>query len=150
MNRHANGSAPRVLRVGALVCVSLCWVALALAQSNERRYPIDIAALPLSQALEEFSKQTGLQYGYIPADDEEEKIVVHAVRGQYTADETLAAFLPAGFTFAWVNPRTISILSPPTNVPPGGVKDAVAGKDQQRSELSKDQRLSMKIGRAHV
>ena len=54
--------------------------------------------------------------------------------------------LPSGFTFAWVNVRTISIVSPPANVPPGGVKEAVAAKDQQRSELSKEQQLSMANG----
>ena len=33
-----------------------------------------------------------------------------------------------------------------SNAPPGGVKEAVAGKDQQRSELTKEQQLSMANG----
>jgi iron complex outermembrane recepter protein len=37
-------------------------------------------------------------------------------------------------------------VSPPANVPPGGVKEVVAGKDQQRSELTKEQQLSMANG----
>lgn len=146
MNRHANGSAPRALLAGAFFCISLCWVLLALAQSSERQYDIDIAALPLAEALQEFSRQTRLQFGYIPTDEAEEKLVTRAVKGRYTADEALAALLPTGFTFAWVNQRTVSILSPPANAPPGGVKEAVAGKDQQRSELSKEQQLAMANG----
>lgn len=146
MNRHPNGPAPRAFLARALICVSLWWGAVVLAQPNARHYDFDIAALPLSQALLLFSQQTGLQHGYFPTDDEEEKLVVRAIKGHYTADEALAALLPAGFTFSWVNERTISIVSPPANVPPGGVNTAVAGKDKQRSELSKEQQLSMANG----
>lgn len=146
MNRHPNGPAPRAFLARALICVSLWWGAVVFAQSNARHYDFDIAALPLSQALLLFSQQTGLQHGYFPTDDEEEKLVVRAIKGHYTADEALAALLPAGFTFSWVNERTISIVSPPANVPPGGVNTAVAGKDKQRSELSKEQQLSMANG----
>ncbi|HKS58125.1 MAG TPA: TonB-dependent receptor [Steroidobacteraceae bacterium] len=146
MNRHSNAPAPRVLLLGALVCVSLCWAAPALAQSNEAKHEFDIPALPLSQALREFSKQATLQYGYIPNDPAEEKIVVHAVKGRYTVQQALAILLPDGFTFAWVNSRTISVLSPPANAPPGGVNEAVAAKDQPRSEMSEGQRLSMANG----
>ena len=146
MNRHAAGSALRAFLAWPLLCASLCWAALALGQSAARQYDFNIGALPLSQALLLFSEQTRLQYGYFPTDDEEEKLVVRAVKGRYTADEALAVLLPAGFTFTWVNPRTITIVSPPANVPPGGVNPAIAAKDQQHSELSKEQQLSMDNG----
>jgi iron complex outermembrane receptor protein len=146
MNRHVNGPAARALFLGALICISLCWATLALAQSSEAKHEFDIPALPLSQALQEFSKQATLQYGYIPNDPAEEKIVVQAVKGRYTVQEALAILLPEGFTFAWVNARTISVLSPPENVPPGGVNESVAAKDQPRSEMSKGQQLSMVNG----
>lgn len=146
MNRHSNAPAPRVLLLGALVCISLCWAALGFAQSSEAQHEFDIPALPLSQALQEFSKQATLQYGYIPNDPAEEKIVVHAVKGRYTVQQALAILLPEGFTFAWVNSRTISVLSPPANAPPGGVKESVTAKDQPRSEISKEQQLSMANG----
>lgn len=146
MNRHAAGSALRAFLAWPLLCASLCWAALALGQSAARQYDFNIGALPLSQALLLFSEQTRLQYGYFPTDDEEEKLVVRAVKGRYTADEALAVLLPAGFTFTWVNPRTITIVSPPANVPPGGVNPAIAAKDQQHSELSKEQQLSMANG----
>jgi iron complex outermembrane recepter protein len=146
MNRHANGPAPRTLLAGVFICASLCWAALAFGQSAERQYEFDIAPLPLSQALLLFTQQTGLQLAYIPSDDEEEKIPAGAVKCRCTADQALAALLPGGFTFAWVNSRTISVLSPPANVPPGGVKEEVAKKDRQRSELSKEQQVAMANG----
>lgn len=146
MNCHANGPAPRALLVVAFIGVSLCWAALALAQANDTQRDFDIPALPLAEALQVFSRQAVLQYAYIPTDDAEEKIVVRAVKGRYTAAQALAILLPDGFTFAWVNPRTISVLSPPANAPPGGVNESVAQKDQPRSEVSKDQQLSMANG----
>lgn len=130
----------------ASVCASLCWVVLALAEEGGKQYAIDIQPLPLSQALQQFSEQTGLQYGYLPTDDEEERIVVGPIKGHLTADEALAKLLPAGFTFEWINPRTISIVSPPANAPPGGVRETAVAKDRQRSERSKEEQLSMANG----
>ncbi len=145
MNRDVNESAARTLLATIFICVSLFSATLARAE-EQRQYNIDIGQLPLSQALEKFSQQTGLQYGYLPTSDEEEQLMVGPVQGRLTASEVLAKLLPNGFTFEWTNPRTISILSPPVNPPPGGVNEAVAGKDQQRSELSKGQQLSMENG----
>ncbi len=146
MKRHANGSAARALLAGAFVCATLCFAALALAQTSKRQYDIDIAPLPLSQALQVFSQQTGLQYGYLPTDAEEEQRLVGPLKGRYTADDALARLLPAGFTVEWINPRTVSIVSPPVNVPPGGVSEAVVSDGRQRSGVSKEQQLSMANG----
>jgi iron complex outermembrane receptor protein len=146
MNRHVHRSAARALLAGALVCISLCWTALTLAQESSRQYDIDISELPLAEALQAFSRQTGLQHGYLPTDEEEEQTIVGPIKGRFTASEVLTKLLPSGFTFEWVNARTVSIVSPPANVPPGGVKEVVAGKDQQRSELTKEQQLSMENG----
>jgi iron complex outermembrane receptor protein len=144
MNRHATGSAPRLLLAGAVIGL-LCWAALARGQTTQQR-DIDIAPLPLREALEQFSKQTELQYLYLPTDEAEEQVPVGPVKGHLTVEEALAKLLPAGFTFQWVNERTISIMSPPTIVPPGDVKEAAAAKEQQHSELSKEQQLSMANG----
>jgi iron complex outermembrane receptor protein len=146
MNRHANESAARPLLASVLVCAALCFAALASGEEETRQYDIDIGQLPLAQALETFSQQTGLQYGYLPTDEEEEGLMVGPVQGRFTASEVLAKLLPVGFRFEWVNPRTISIVSPPVNEPPGGVNQAVAEKDQQRSELEKEQKLAMENG----
>jgi iron complex outermembrane receptor protein len=146
MNRHANEPAARALLASVLVCASLCWATLVAAQEETRQYDIDIAQLPLSQALEAFSQQTGLQYGYLPTDEEEERLMVGPIQGRFTASQVLTKLLPVGFKFEWVNPRTISIVSPPVNEPPGGVSRAVAEKDQQHSELEKEQKLAMENG----
>jgi iron complex outermembrane recepter protein len=143
MNRHVHRSAARALLAGAFVCISLCWTALTLAQESSRQYDIDISELPLAEALQAFSRQTGLQHGYLPTDEEEERTMVGPIKGRLTASEVLIKLLPSGFTFEWVNVRTVSIVSPPAHVPPGGVKEVVAGKDRQRSELTKEQQLSM-------
>lgn len=146
MNRHAKGSARRLLIASALTLVSLCMVTIALAQSSEHEYDFDINPLPLTQAVILFAKQTELQVLYSPKDEEEENVAAGQVKGRYTAAEALAALLPSRFTFVWINSRTITVLPPSANSPPGGVNEAAAAKDQPRSELSKDQQLSMANG----
>src|SRR4029453_3395081 len=146
MNCHAKQFAARAFLVGVLACVSFCYGALAGAEAPARQYNIDIDKLPLSEALQKFSDQTQLQYGYLPTDEAEEQLVVGPVKGSLTAKETLDKLLPNGFTFEWVNPRTISILSPPANLPPGGVNAVVADKDQQHSGMEKGQQTSMAQG----
>ena len=147
MNCHSHRSAARAFVAGALVCISLCWTTLTLAQENSRQHDIDIGELPLSEALQAFSRQTGLQYGYLPTDEEEERKIVGPIKGRLTASEVLSKLLPEGFTFEWINVRTISIVSPPVNAPPpGDVKQAVAEKDRQRSDLTEEQKRSMAYG----
>ena len=128
------------------MCIALCWTALSLAAEGMRQYDVDIPKQPLSEALQEFSRQTQLQFGYLPNSDEEEQLVVGPVKGHYTAAEVLTLLLPAGFTFEWINPRTISIVSPPVNVPPGGVKETAVVKDRQQSERSEGEKRSMANG----
>ncbi|HET9447841.1 MAG TPA: TonB-dependent receptor [Steroidobacteraceae bacterium] len=147
MNRHTHRCAAKALLAGAFVCLSLCWTGLTLAQENSRQHDIDIRELPLAEALQAFSRQTGLQYGYLPTDEEEERTIVGPIKGRLTASEVLSKLLPEGFTFEWINVRTISIVSPPVNAPPpGDVKHAVAEKDRQRSDVSEEQKRSMAYG----
>jgi iron complex outermembrane recepter protein len=144
MTRHPNRPA-----AGALVasmCLALCWAALAFAAESTRRYEVDIQEQPLGEALQQFSQQTQLQFGYLPTSPEEEQLVVGPVKGLLTAAEVLTKLLPAGFTFAWINPRTISIVSPPENLPPGGVKETAVAKDRQQSERSENEVRSMANG----
>ena len=146
MNRHAKGFAARAFLASLFLCASLCCASLTHAEESTRQYDIDIGQLPLSEALQVFSQQTGLQHGYLPTDESEELLLVGPIKGRLTAAEALSKLLPHGFTFEWINPRTISVVSPPVNTPPGGVNQAVAEKDQQHSELSKEQLLSMENG----
>lgn len=146
MNRHVKESARRALIASALIVASLCWATFGLAQGSERQYNFDIVSMPLSQALLQFSNQTKLQLFYSPDDTEEDKLIAGEVKGRHTANEALAALLPPGFTFVWTNARTVTVLSPPANAPPGGVNETAAPKDQQHSELLKEQQLSMVNG----
>jgi hypothetical protein len=57
-------------------------------------YNIDIDKLPLSEALQKFSDQTQLQYGYLPTSTAEEQTVVGPVKGYLTVRETLHKLLP--------------------------------------------------------
>lgn len=137
--------------IASFAAVALAWLLLSLspvarAQANPKQVDIDIGEMPLTLALQEFSKQTGLQHLYLPTDKTEEEIVVGPVRGRLMASEILTKLLPAGFKFSWSNERTVAILSPPENVPPGGVNPERSAKDQQHSELSKEQQLSMANG----
>lgn len=137
--------------IRGIAALALAWLLLSLsplarAQTNPKQVDIDIGEMPLTLALQEFSKQTGLQHLYLPTDKTEEEIVVGPVRGHFTASEILTRLLPAGFTFSWSNDRTVAVLSPSENVPPGGVKPERTATDRQRSELSKDQQLSMANG----
>lgn len=147
MNRHAKGSAGKLV-AGGLVGVAACWAVLAFGQSTSRQYDFDIARLPMSQAVLAFTQQTGLQLAYVPGNDEEEETWAGEVRGRHTADEALSALLPPGFTFAWINSRTISVLSPSQDAPPGGVSTALAGLDPQHTELSWEQQRSVASGKA--
>lgn len=137
--------------IRGIAAVALAWLLLSLsplarAQTNPKQVDIDIGEMPLTLALQEFSKQTGLQHLYLPSDKTEEEIVVGPVRGHFTASEILTRLLPVGFTFSWSNDRTVAVLSPSENVPPGGVKPERTATDQQHSELSKEQQLSMVNG----
>lgn len=137
--------------IRGIAAVALAWLLLSLsplarAQTNPKQVDIDIGEMPLTLALQEFSKQTGLQHLYLPTDKTEEEIVVGPVRGHFTASEILTRLLPVGFTFSWSNDRTVAVLSPLENVPPGGVKPERTATDQQHSELSTEQQLSMANG----
>jgi iron complex outermembrane recepter protein len=146
MKRYAKGAAVREVLAGFFFCISLCIATLALAQSRTRQYDVDISERPLTQALQQFSAQTQLQHGYLPTDEAEERIVVGPVQGHYTADEILTKLLPVGFTFEWIDTRTVSIVPPPTRSPPGGVDQEVTAKDQQRAAILLEQQLSMAFG----
>lgn len=146
MKRYAKGAAARDVLAGIFICVSLCFATLVLAQAETKQYDIDIATLPLTQALQEFSAQTQLQHGYLPTDGAEENILAGPIKGRYTVAEALTALLPVGFTFEWIDERTVRVVPPPGRSPPGGVLEEASATDQQRSALLLEQQLSMAFG----
>jgi iron complex outermembrane recepter protein len=125
-----------VLR-GLTACALASLVARVPAETLSDEYNLDIAPLPLSAALKEFSRQTGLQVGYLPrgaaADspaapeasaprddfrrlgpdpDAATQRGAPPVRGQFTAEAALLHLLNGTeLTYEFVNARTVAIVS---------------------------------------
>ena len=111
----------RNILVCALVCLALTLAPAAEAQdSRGKQYRIDVTKQPLTQALEQLNKQTGVLYGYSPESPEEEQKVVGPVRGKYTIDKALTELLRSTeLTFEWTTAKTVSIVRrPPAPKPP--------------------------------
>jgi hypothetical protein len=97
----------------ALAVVTAAWAGNAWSGQGARQYKFDIGAAPFTSAVKEFSRQSGLQVVYIPANPAEESIIVGPVVGEYTADAALVELVrPLGAKFSWVNEHTIAIVSP--------------------------------------
>jgi iron complex outermembrane recepter protein len=89
-------------------------------------YEFNVPRMPIAEFIGAISEQTNTQFGYLPTDIDEEAALVGPLRGRYTVDAAITeALAPTGFTFAWVNEHTISIISPPVitlpSLPPGTI-----------------------------
>lgn len=70
---------------------------------------LDIPALPLWQAVEQFSVQTQLQVSYFSPGS---TALSNPVRGRYTAESALQALLPkTGYGYTRIDPRTYSVMA---------------------------------------
>src|SRR5687767_1557906 len=76
-----------------VACVSLTVGAIAHAQSSTREYAFDIPQMAITPALREFSRRTGLQFGYFPDTPEEEDQLVGPLKGRYTIEAGLTELL---------------------------------------------------------
>lgn len=111
----------RRILVGALLCLALTPAPAAGAQDSRAKvYRIDVTEQPLTHALEQLNRQTGVLYGYIPETPEEEKKLVGPVRGKYTIDRALTELLrTTDLTFEWTTAKTVTIVRrPPAPKPP--------------------------------
>lgn len=99
--------------------LTMAWVQLAAAQSSSpvTEYSLTIPSGSLATALNQFSRQTGLQIGAkLEAEDQQRQ--VSAVIGRFTADDALERLLAgSGFKHVWENSTTIGIYAV---VPPEG------------------------------
>jgi iron complex outermembrane receptor protein len=92
----------------ALLCAISMLSAPAGAVSDPPAYEFDIAAVPLSAAMEELAAQTGLQYSSFNM--QITHLLVGPLKGRYTADDALTRLLrTTGLTFEWINHRTVRI-----------------------------------------
>jgi iron complex outermembrane recepter protein len=104
----------KILR-GLPACALASLATQASADESSNQYTLDIERLPIVAALTEFSRQTGLQVGYMPKNSAEENTVVSPLSGQYTADSALTEMLaPSGLQFERVNEKTLAVTSPPS------------------------------------
>jgi iron complex outermembrane receptor protein len=106
----------RTLLVCAFACLALALPPLAAAQaSRTKAYPLDIARLPLTRALEHLNQQTQVYYVYMPASPEEEQILVGPLKGDFRIDAALTELLKATeLTYEWTGTKNVSILRRPT------------------------------------
>lgn len=106
---------------GMLATLTMAWAGLTTAQSNpaDQEYSLSIPSGALVEALDLFSRQTGLQYGAELTTPQEKQQTVDAVIGHFTADAALARLLAGtGLTHAWEDDSTVRIYDP--TVPPEG------------------------------
>lgn len=97
---------------GLLTFTAACLAVPAFAQTSAREYSLEIERQPVADALIEFSRQTGLQFGYFP-ENPTEKILVGPLSGRYTADAAITQLLlPSGLSFERLNERTIAVMGP--------------------------------------
>jgi hypothetical protein len=81
----------------------------AIAQTGSQ-YSLDIDRQSLTKALKEFSRQTGLAVGYLPASSTEENTQVGPLKGRYTAENALKEILAkTALRAEFVNPKTVAI-----------------------------------------
>lgn len=97
------------LRTSVLsVLIGSC--ATAVAQTSTAQYRLDIPRQPLTSALADFAKKTGLQVARF-SDTEEPGPTANPVAGTYTAESALDLLLAgSGYSYRFVNERTIAIV----------------------------------------
>jgi iron complex outermembrane recepter protein len=116
----------RVIAALTLFIVLLAFAPFGRAQGNSRVYEFNVPRMRVADFFGAISTQTDTQFGYSPTDAEEEATLIGPLRGRYTVDAAITeALAQTGFTFAWANERTISIISPPVItlplLPPGTI-----------------------------
>jgi iron complex outermembrane recepter protein len=116
----------RIIAALALSIVLLAFAPFGRAQGNSRTYDFNIPQMPIAQFLQAMSARTDIQYGYLPTDLEEEATLIGPLKGHYTVAAALdEVFESTGFSWVWINERTLSIISPPVitlpTFPPGTI-----------------------------
>jgi hypothetical protein len=94
-----------------LLVVMLTWMASSTAQGSAPKvYRLAIASQPLSDALQDFSRQSGIQVIFFS--ELTDGIRAPALDGEYTVPTALNALLTnSGLNFRVINPRTVEIRS---------------------------------------
>jgi iron complex outermembrane receptor protein len=125
--------------------LTMAWVQLAAAQSSApvTEYSLTIPSGSLTMALDQFSKQTGLQVAAELKTPEQQQLSVDAVIGRFSADAALEKLLAGSdLTFVWEDESTVRIYR--------GVMQQPQGEGGQREVLVTGSRLEGGEGPAPV
>jgi iron complex outermembrane receptor protein len=129
--------------VVAAVLFGGVWPATALAQQGREQAPaaqeyvLDIARLPIIEALKEFTTQTGLLISFWPDAQTDQSRLVGPLRGKFTAEVALTRLLAeSGLTYRRTNERSLVVMAPSLL---GAPRNGVSGSDQDRSRLAEGQ-----------
>ncbi len=114
----------RILKRSLATAVLLAMSSIALAQSAaSARLSFDIPKQPLSDALAEWSKQSGLQILVRDKDIVAKEVMSVAVGGEFSATEALEKLLAkTGFKYEFINEHTVRI-TPNASEPTGQNQD---------------------------
>jgi len=92
------------------MCAAASFASTASAEPSAREYNLEIASQPIYAALQELSKQTGLNVSLFVKSDEQKSVVIAPVSGRYTLEAALSQMLaPSGLVFTRVNETTIAV-----------------------------------------
>jgi hypothetical protein len=92
------------------------------ASSTLHEYTLNISRAKVTQALMQFSEQTGLQVGYYPDGSTDQPPVVGPLKGRYTAEAGLKSLLAhSGLVHKFLNDHTIVVMHDQGGVPLDGV-----------------------------
>lgn len=113
--RLLGGTLMTGLRTGLLTAL-LGSTPVAMAQTDQTHYKLDIPRQELATALRSFARETGLQIARF-SDGGDQAVSANPVVGSYTAEQALELMLSgSGFQFRFVNKRTIAIIKVPPPV----------------------------------
>jgi iron complex outermembrane receptor protein len=106
------------LRMGLLSAIIGSSTATVVQASEPHQFKLDIPRESLSAALADFARETGLQVARF-SDDGEPALAGNSIVGVYTAEQALDLILAGtGYTYRFVNARTIAIVRIAVSTPP--------------------------------
>jgi len=102
--------------------LTLFLILITSASATLHEYTLNISRAKVTQALMQFSEQTGLQVGYYPDGSTDQPPVVGPLKGRYTAEAGLKSLLAhSGLVHKFLNDHTIVVMHDQGEVPLDGV-----------------------------
>jgi iron complex outermembrane receptor protein len=87
------------------------------AQGVEHEYKLQIDRLPITEALTDFSEQTGVYVSYVSQPKRQSSVLVGPLQGRYTVESALDQITAGtGLTYKRVNATTVAIVASDTHI----------------------------------